>query len=405
MEDVVDDVTDAATAAAAVENGANGKPALPDGVGEHGEEEHEEQANGDNSGKSEVINPQEETGGEATSPAEGRKPRLSKGNQSHGPKAVKAKSPRSGDEGQTRRRTTNSSLPKAPVARASRPGSGTGCRTNGDAAGSNKVENNQSRPAPNEVPWLDDSKERRKSQKASGQPSAIKRDEEESNCESTKPQKVGSTPSYGFTFKCDERSEKRREFYSKLEEKIHARELEISNLQAKSKETEEAELKMLRKSLKFKATPMPSFYKEPPPAKVELKKVPPTRARSPKLGRSKNKSTPETEENTTTNQPVHLSLEENVSQNGVKKSTPSNSVKKPQRKSLPKLPSEETGPLDAVASPSPAGQLKNTKLNVVGAQETGSLTGQLHGTEMSIDFVQGSIRAGVNLMNKSSVNV
>ncbi|KAJ1278403.1 hypothetical protein BS78_04G077000 [Paspalum vaginatum] len=386
MDDVVDDVIDATGAAAAVEDGASGKPAMPS-LGAHGEEEHEEKGNEDNSGESEVINPLEDAGGEATSHPEGRKPRLSKGNQSHGPKPVKSKSPRSGDEGQARRRSPSSSIPKAHVAEVS----------NGDACvGSNKDGKSESRSYPKDAALLDDAKsrEKKKTQKPSGQHSSIKRDEEDSNCESTKPRKVGSTPSYGFTFKCDERSEKRREFYSKLEEKIHARELEISNLQAKSKETEEAELKMLRKSLNFKATPMPSFYKEPTPAKVELKKIPPTRAKSPKLGRSKNKSTPETEERTTTEQPARLSLEEKVPQNGVKKSIPSNSAKKPQRKSLPRLPSEETGPLDATACSSSARQPKITEADAVDAQETGPATVLLQGTEMT-DSV-GPIRAVAN---------
>ncbi|CAN6577257.1 unnamed protein product [Malus baccata var. baccata] len=181
----------------------------------------------------------------------------------------------------------------------------------------------------------------------------IKEDDDAHSVASTTPSGRRISAS-GFSFRLEERAEKRKEFFTKLEEKIQAKEEEKNNSQAKSKESQEAEIKRLRKSLTFKAAPMPSFYKEPPP-KVELKKIPTTRPKSPKLGRNKSSisSLNSSSEGAGASLSPRLNQELNISKKGLKTKSEKDVIdpKKPIRKSQTRLHSQENAATKTEAKP------------------------------------------------------
>ncbi|XWS68923.1 hypothetical protein CRYUN_Cryun04dG0135100 [Craigia yunnanensis] len=81
-----------------------------------------------------------------------------------------------------------------------------------------------------------------------------------------------AAPSY-FGLKSNDRAERRKEFSKKLEEKSNGREAERKYLQTKSKDNIDAEIKKLRQSLNFKATPLPGFYHGQRTSKSPLNKI------------------------------------------------------------------------------------------------------------------------------------
>ncbi|KAF7827681.1 protein WVD2-like 7 isoform X1 [Senna tora] len=122
-----------------------------------------------------------------------------------------------------------------------------------------------------------------------------------------------------FSFKSSERAERRKEasFYTRLEEKMQAKEQEMNQMQAISQEKTEAEIKKFRRSLNFKATPMPSFYRTAVSPQSDGNKAISNNNKSRKvqnkpkcLGKTRNRNDQASDESVTASEPHSISASE-----------------------------------------------------------------------------------------------
>uniref|UniRef100_A0A7N0UAV4 TPX2 C-terminal domain-containing protein n=1 Tax=Kalanchoe fedtschenkoi TaxID=63787 RepID=A0A7N0UAV4_KALFE len=98
---------------------------------------------------------------------------------------------------------------------------------------------------------------------------ALKKDSPTTQRTLNRPEKIPPSDKSGtktcpasFRFKSEVRAEKRKELLARTDQNFHKKETEINQIHTKTQEKTEAQIKLPRRGLNFKAKPMPSFYNE-----------------------------------------------------------------------------------------------------------------------------------------------